>query len=247
MTVGDVPGEPGDRGSTWRIDVPYVSRRGRPSGRGAEATVVYRCHAGGSSPRRGGCHGARRSGGRHRCRARLLRPGAEGPRQPGGLLLLLRDRQRDTAGITRRPDDRNYRIDNYVYDQPGPLVGQDLASTETFVLSKSGISPTGSRAVSVAGQRIEYADAARTTPVQIRCKMRTRESLTCLSRKQRFDNDAVARPVGFRPSAATGAEDLPRRPGRARGRSVELAYPAQQAAAPSSTARRAFVLGPTQT
>ena len=101
-------------------------------------------------------------------------------------------------------------IDNYVYDQPGPLVGEDLAGTETFVLSKSGIESNGVVRRVVTTQRIEYAEAARTTPVQIRCKMRTHESLIRPeTEKQRFDNGTPSTvPWGFGPQAATGTPKI---------------------------------------
>ena len=58
----------------------------------------------------------------------------------------------------------------------------------------------------VTTQRIEYADAGRTTPVQVRCKMRTRESLVRPETQvQRFDNGTPSTvPWGFGPLAATG-------------------------------------------
>ena len=60
-------------------------------------------------------------------------PGAAQVSSPEGYFSFCADRQRDTAGIT--PADlttANYGIDNYVYDTPGPLVGQDLINLVKF-------------------------------------------------------------------------------------------------------------------
>jgi len=181
-------------------------------------------------------------------------PGAQDLGSPEGYFSFCGDRQRDTAGITAAnlgpaPTGADYRIDNYVYDQPGPLVGQDLQATDTFVLGKSGIESNGVVRRVVTTQRIEYADAARTTPVQIRCKMRTYESLVRVeTEKQRFDN-ATASPVpwGFGPQAATfGAQKSCR---VVQDELVAAVWnsltPAQQSAAPYKYGTASLELGPT--
>jgi hypothetical protein len=178
-------------------------------------------------------------------------PGAVDVASPNGYFSFCGDRQRDTAGITAAdlgPTGGDYRIDNYVYDQPGPLVGADLAGTETFVLSKSGIESNGVSRRVLTTQRIEYADAARTTPVQIRCKMRTHESLVRpQTEKQRFDNGTASPvPWGFGPQAATGT---PKTCVTVQEELVAAVWasltPAQQAAAPYKYGTSSLVFGPT--
>lgn len=136
-------------------------------------------------------------------------PGAAPVSSPEGYFSFCADRQRDTAGIT--PADlvnANYGIDNYVYDTPGPLVGQSLSGGDPFVLTKSGIQNDGAARRVLTGQRVEYADAGRTTPVQVRCKMRTQESLRRPeTEKQRFGDDTSTTystvSWGFGPSATS--------------------------------------------
>lgn len=182
-------------------------------------------------------------------------PGAQDLGSPEGYFSFCADRQRDTAGITAAnlgptPTGANYRIDNYVYDQPGPLVGQDLAASDTFVLGKSGIESNGVVRRVVTTQRIEYADVARTTPVQIRCKMRTRDSLNLPETQvQRFDNGTPSTvPWGFGPQSATGTAKSCR---VVQDELVAAVWnsltPAQQAAAPFKYGTPSLVLGPTQT
>lgn len=175
-------------------------------------------------------------------------PGTAAVSSPEGYFSFCGDRQRDTAGIS--PADltaASFGIDNYVYDTPGPLVGQDLAGGDPFVLTKSGIQNDGAARRVLTGQRVEYADAGRTTPVQIRCKMRTHESLVRPeTQKQNFDGGAPS-PVswGFGPLAASS-------PGKS-CRTVQdeivagvwsSLTPAQQAAAPYQYGTPSVVLGP---
>jgi hypothetical protein len=92
-----------------------------------------------------------------------------------GYFTFCADRQKDIAGL----DDtdlsaKGVGIDNYVYEQPGPITA---LGTIPFVYSKSGIQydPPAKRILTT--QLIEYGDAGAQTPVQVRCKLRTRESL----------------------------------------------------------------------
>ena len=99
----------------------------------------------------------------------------------------------------------------------------------------------------VTTQRIEYADTARTTPVQIRCKMRTHESLIRPeTEKQRFDDGAPSTvPWGFGPQAATGTTKICR---VVQDELVAAVWnsltPAQQAAAPYKYGTSSLVFGP---
>lgn len=124
------------------------------------------------------------------------------------------DRQRDVAGIT--PADlagtsnggHDYTIENYIHLDAHPA-GQPIAGSSEFVLGKSGIGYAAlgggdyDRRI-LTTQLVEYAGDG--TPVQVRCKMRTTESLNRPeSEKQRFDNGTPSTiPWGFGPGSATG-------------------------------------------
>lgn len=179
-------------------------------------------------------------------------PGAVDAMSTGGYFTFCADRQRDTAGIT--PADlvaANYGIDNYVYDTPGPLVGQNLSGSDPFVLTKSGIQNDGAARRAITAQRVEYVDAARTQPAQIRCKMRTRESLIRPeTEKQRFDavfpNPPVDSPVswGFGPAAASLPEKSCRQVQEEIVAGVWASLsPAQQTATPYKYGTTGLVLG----
>lgn len=186
-------------------------------------------------------------------------PGAVDAMSTGGYFTFCADRQRDTAGITAADlVAANYGIDNYVYDTPGPLVGANLSGGDPFVLTKSGIQNDGTARRAITAQRVEYVDAARTQPAQIRCKMRTRESLVRPeTEKQRFDpvfppgatepNPPVDSPVswGFGPAAASLPEKSCR---QVQEEIVAAAWasltPAQQDATPYKYGTASLVLGP---
>jgi hypothetical protein len=180
-------------------------------------------------------------------------PGSQDLSSAAGYFTFCADRQRDTAGITATdlgaaPTGADYRIDNFVYDQPGPLVGGSLASTDAFVLGKSGIHVNGVDRRVVTTQRIEYVDASHALPAQVRCKMRTRESLVRPpSEVQRFDNGTPSTvPWGFGPQAATGTAKSCR---TVQDELVSTVWAsltaAQQAAATYKYGTSSLVLGPT--
>jgi hypothetical protein len=187
-------------------------------------------------------------------------PGLSDLATPEGFFTFCADRQRDIAGITDAdlaghpappagtgpPTSAVFGIDNYVHDEPGPLVGSGLSASDPFVLGKSGIQVVGDTRRVLTTQRVEYADAARTIPVQIRCKMRTRESLVRPeSEKQRFDNGTSSSvPWGFGPQTATGTQKTCRQVQEQLVSDVWLALlPEQQAASPYQLGS-SIVLGP---
>ena len=138
------------------------------------------------------------------------------------LMTYCADRQREVAGITALDEagttngGHAYSIVNHVYENVAELPGgQALPGTSTFVLSKSGIQYDVSnpalpvrRILTV--QYVEYSDAGRTQPMQVRCKMRTLESLNRPeSEKQRLDNNSpTSVPWGFGPGTASGVGAL---------------------------------------
>jgi hypothetical protein len=88
-----------------------------------------------------------------------------------------------------------------------------VPSTHPFVLSKSGIGYQALDAGAydrriLTAQLVEYGtdDTGHAVPVEVRCKMRSRESLNRPeSEKQRFDGGATSpTPWGFGPGTATG-------------------------------------------
>lgn len=145
-------------------------------------------------------------------------PGAKDIASPEGYFTYCADRQRDVAGIT--PADlagtsnggHGYTIENFIHLDAHPA-GEPIAGSSAFVLGKSGIGYAGLGAGPpyasydrriLTTQLVEYA--ADGTPVQVRCKMRTRESLNRPeSQKQRFDGGAPSSvPWGFGAGSATG-------------------------------------------
>jgi hypothetical protein len=127
------------------------------------------------------------------------------------------DRQRDVAGITSADlagtsnGGHDYTIENFVHLAAHPA-GQPVPGSSQFVLGKSGIAYaplTGGdydRRI-LTTQLVEYAGDG--TAVQVRCKMRTTESLNRPeAAKQRFggptSTDFSSVPWGFGPGTATG-------------------------------------------
>jgi hypothetical protein len=134
-------------------------------------------------------------------------PGGVDIATASGYFSFCADRQRDIAGITATDlTTANYGIDNYDGNEPGPLVGQTLPGGLGFVLGKSGIDGVNRRVATTQWVEWDSANLATRKAVQVRCKLRTRESLVRPeSEKQRFDNGtASTTPWGFGPAAATG-------------------------------------------
>ncbi len=145
--------------------------------------------------------------------------GAVDVSSPEGYFTFCADRQRDVAGISaadlagEHNGGLSYQIENVAYPNTTPLV-TSLPATHPFVLSKSGIgySDAGTPASGddvrrvIVTSYVEYTDATAAMPSQIRCKMRTQESLNKpISDKQRFDDgDASGVPWGFGPGTASG-------------------------------------------
>lgn len=145
-------------------------------------------------------------------------PGAQDLSDPQGYFSYCADRQRDVAGITTADlagtsnGGHAYTIENYIHLDQHPA-GQPVSGSSAFVLGKSGIGYAGLGAGPpyasydrriLTTQLVEYAPDG--TPVQVRCKMRTRESLNRPeSEKQRFDGGATSSiPWGFGTGTATG-------------------------------------------
>jgi hypothetical protein len=92
-----------------------------------------------------------------------------------GYFTFCADRQKDIAGLADADlSAKGVGIDNYVYEQPGPIAA---LGTIPFVFSKSGIQYDLPAKRILTTQLIEYGDPGSQTPVQVRCKLRTRESL----------------------------------------------------------------------
>lgn len=131
-------------------------------------------------------------------------PGAVGASAPQGYFSFCGDRQRDIAGIT--PEDltnAGYSIDNYVSTDPGPVAGERLPDNLNFVRGKSGIDGVNRRVVTTQWVEYDSLDVATRTPVQIRCKLRTRESLLRSDNQRDQANAPTSVPWGFGPEAAT--------------------------------------------
>ena len=134
------------------------------------------------------------------------------------LMTYCADRQREVAGITALDEagttngGHAYSVVNHVYENTATLPGaQNLPEGSTFVQSKSGIQyDVSNPALPVrrilTGQYVEYADAGRTQPMQVRCKMRSLESLNRPETdKQKLDNGTVTSvPWGFGAGTASG-------------------------------------------
>jgi hypothetical protein len=137
---------------------------------------------------------------------------------PGNYFAFCSDRQLDVAGIS--PADlqgnsnggHDYTVQNFLHDSSGYVAGQPLAGTTPFVLGKSGI---GYQPLSggdydrriLTTQLVEYDTfGGEQVAVQVRCKMRSQESLNRPeSEKQRFDNGTASPiPWGFGPGTASG-------------------------------------------
>jgi hypothetical protein len=149
-------------------------------------------------------------------------PGEKPLGDPASYFSYCADRQRDVAGITTADlagtsnGGHSYTIENYVHLDQHPA-GQPVAGTTAFVLGKSGIGYAGLGAGPpytnydrriLTTQLVEYAPDG--SPVQVRCKMRTRESLNRPeSEKQRFDGGAPSSiPWGFGAGTATGTPKI---------------------------------------
>jgi hypothetical protein len=160
-------------------------------------------------------------------------PGERPIADPANYFTYCADRQRDVAGITLADLEgtsnggHDYTIENFVHLEAHPA-GQPYDGDEPFVLGKSGIAyaPVGAAPPAVPEQDytrrivttqiIEYHPTETNIDgsplaVQVRCKMRTRESLNRPeSEKQRFGGPTSTSfssvPWGFGAGTATGTQ-----------------------------------------
>lgn len=141
-----------------------------------------------------------------------LPSGTSWQEEPGAYFTFCADRQLDVAGITQADlqgdDNPTYTVENYVQTYTeASVVGDGLTGDHPFVKGKSGIRYDGAGAADVrrvlTTQWVER-DAAG-NPVQVRCKMRTHDSLNQpTSVKQKFDNGTPSDvPWGFGPGTAS--------------------------------------------
>jgi hypothetical protein len=149
-----------------------------------------------------------------------LAPGSVELSSPRGFFTFCADRQLDVAGITAADENgannggHAFRVENFIYPSGPDTSGEPVAGSDAFVLGKSGIQYDvgGSAPVRtiLTTQRTEYGEygsPAQQRPVQVRCKMRTAESLNKPeSEKQNFDGAGGPStvPWGFGPGTATG-------------------------------------------
>jgi hypothetical protein len=129
---------------------------------------------------------------------------------PRGLFEFCKDKQLDIAGINPATlSTAGIAITNTLYDN---VVGQPdndqvlNKGFDAFVLGKSGIISSGATKQILVSQYVEYLDAAKTQPKQIRCKMRTGESLNRSDFQKLDDNTVTTTPWGFGPGTAAGPE-----------------------------------------
>jgi hypothetical protein len=140
---------------------------------------------------------------------------------PGNYFTFCADRQLDTAGITPADLDgssnggHNYTVQNFVHDAAGVTAGQALPSDSPFVLGKSGIGyapypesdpPAYDRRI-LTTQLVESDTFdGESVAVQVRCKMRSRESINRPETEKQKYTSGSASPVpwGFGPGTATG-------------------------------------------
>lgn len=129
---------------------------------------------------------------------------------PRGFFEFCRDKQLDIAGINPATlATAGIAITNTIYDNvPGqPNTDQALnKGWDGFVLGKSGVLSVSASKQILVTQYVEYSDTAKTKPVQIRCKMRTGESLNRSDFQHLDDNTVTTTPWGFGPGTAAGPE-----------------------------------------
>lgn len=145
-----------------------------------------------------------------------LSPGTSWQEQPAAYFTFCADRQLDVGGITQADlsgahnGGMTYGIENIVQTYgEATVVGQGLSGDHPFVKGKSGIRFDGAGSSDVrrvlTTQWVER-DAAG-DPVQIRCKMRTHDSLNQpTSVKQKLDDNTTVTdvPWGFGDGSASG-------------------------------------------
>ncbi len=129
---------------------------------------------------------------------------------PRGYFEFCKDKQLDIAGINPATlATAGIAITNTIYDNVVGQPNNDQALNkgfDAFVLGKSGVLNFGLSKRILVTQYVEYRDSAKTAPKQIRCKMRTGESLN-RSDAQRLDNSVpTTTPWGFGPGTVAGPE-----------------------------------------
>jgi hypothetical protein len=175
-------------------------------------------------------------------------PGSQDISSAEGYFTFCADRQRDIAGIEAADlVAANFGIDTYVYEDSTIVVGSTLPSSHPFVLGKSGIQADGVARRVLTAQLLEYdtADAASHAPVQIRCKLRTHESLVRADDDfQKLDTGALTSvPWGF--GAASGpSKTCPQVQEELVASVWNSLTPEQQAASPYKYGTSSLVLGP---
>jgi len=129
---------------------------------------------------------------------------------PRGFFEFCKDKQLDIAGINPATLATNgIAITNTVYDNVAGQPNNDQALNkgwDAFVLGKSGIFSSGITKQILVSQYVEYLDSAKTQPSQIRCKMRTGESLNRNDFQRLDDGTVTTTPWGFGPGTAAGPE-----------------------------------------
>lgn len=143
--------------------------------------------------------------------------------KPKGYFDFCQDKQLDTAGITAADLSGANNVNHpfgitaqiYPNGAPGtPLSTQNNYATPTFIAfvnSKSGVTITSAKTLNrqvLVAQYVEFRDTAAKQPTQIRCKLRTADSLNRAGFQKENDADSspTAVPWGFGAGTATGPE-----------------------------------------